>query len=506
MRVFYYCDINITGTGNQHFWEVILGNNSEKRAYYGQLPFTPPLDITMNKKIPTGSFNTDDIYRQMVTNYRDGSGKTFVYKTWNCFDLDMSAYSETNFAKSSDEIAFNLHANKIEAVSLESKLEGKIEGTFDFKSQKLPASSAKGFFGDLTDVIGLGSGIIKGVFGLYSGKYDTALGSINTVAGAMSGMFGSVKGYMGKEKEVYKGNVDFHLTGIIDTQGYITENGLATDIPTFRIPASSISSDTLLGEGVWNLKTTPILMAFDRFQYNNTFNVTMLDPDSIELVLREDIKQKATNIQLETVWGYYEFDNSDDRLENDKNYGGYRAALGLSEYDSSDHWWVPIREVIGEDVYQDSFTVPLDKAEINILDKKVSDFIKDDPTYSHTLFLKIESDYLPHKFTAFPYSDGLGYPELVVVYVRLRFELNEKEYVYTRRYFPKFAYYRDIEKGKEKIESLLKKRKERKNANWLINGVSYPVTQSELENLYNLYYSSDLSIPDGYTIDSTYKD
>jgi len=34
MRVFYYCDMEITGTGNEHFWQVIMGKNQNRTSYY----------------------------------------------------------------------------------------------------------------------------------------------------------------------------------------------------------------------------------------------------------------------------------------------------------------------------------------------------------------------------------------------------------------------------------------------------------------------------------------
>jgi len=501
MRVFYYCDINITGTGNEHFWEVLLGKNDEKRAYYGQLPFTPPFDKAINKTISGGSFKTDDIFRQMVSTYRDSSGKTFIHKTWNCFDLDMSAYFSTNFRNSSDEIVLNLYAKKTEAVSLESQLEGKIEGNFDLTSKKLPVSSTKGFFGDLADVMSLGSGLIKGAFGIFSGNYGSTIDTLNTVASSLSGAIGSINGYLGKEKVVYKGNVDFHLTGTIDTQGYITENGLATDIPTFRITSGLISADSHFGEGIWNLTTTPRIIALEGLhldpaytEWNFGYNtITMLDPESIELVLREDIKEKATDIQLDTVWGLWYKDNV--------SYSDYRNALGLPETredgESTSIW----------------LKLPIDQP-FSILDAELKDEITEQREHDSNLYgsicAKMQLENSENAFIAFPQSGQYynSWPfatQNLLVVVRLQFKIDGKQYVFTRRYLPTLTYYQSA--LTEKVTALLKIRKERKLAGWLVDGVSYPVVQAELENLYSIYYNENLQDPDNcYDIDYTYKD
>ncbi|MBQ7158478.1 MAG: hypothetical protein IJS09_03495, partial [Treponema sp.] len=93
----------------------------------------------------------------------------------------------------------------------------------------------------------------------------------------------------------------------------------------------------------------------------------------------------------------------------------------------------------------------------------------------------------------------------LLVVVRLQFKIDGKQYVFTRRYLPTLTYYHSA--LTEKVTALLKIRKDRKLAGWLVDGVSYPVVQAELENLYSIYYNENLQDPDDcYDIDYNYKD
>ena len=529
MRVFYYCDVEITGTGNEHFWQIIMGQNQDRASYYGQLPFGVAQSQKISFSIPSGSFTTENIFNQMVTNYQKGSNKTLAYKSWNCFEVDMSSYSTTQFSDANDQITFQLYATKTSNVTLESTISAKLTGTIDIDKVNPPAaSSSKGIFDTIMSLKDYGSKIWdvgKTAFGLFSGT--NILDSINTIAGAVPGLITSTKGYIddiddfftGRVKEekpqettytpTYRGTVNVNINGTIDTAGYITENGIAADIPVFTVSSAIIPHDSKFGEGVWNLKDVPQLIMFENLMYKpdaineakndddandyRTYNfpVTMLDPESITLILRDDIKQNAKNIYLETVWGF---------MDDDISYAEYRTAMGLSN---------DIKFIADEQLYYlyNKFPEFSQRGEGNLshvkfLDGALTDKYTrqiDDKEYIGYC-LKMEA--LGKKFFAFPQSEkrlgtyygkeGLSLPaDKIIVMARLQFDLNGKRYVYTRRFLPNVSCYIVSNAADEKVKYLLDMRKKRKAAGWKVDGVFYPVVQSELENLYDFYYNTN---------------
>ena len=283
MRIFYYCDQPVTGTGNNYVWRMQLGNSRNRQSFYGTLPFGVP----MNHKSISTKVNNEDIYTQAITPYHILNDKTLVPDSWNCFDIDMSSYTESPFSKNeNDMIVLRPYFTNQSSVTLESELTAKLDGKLGPLVKELThqGMANRGFSANVMELVKFGktgSTAVKDVATVigkaWAGDFGGAAAGIGSAITSVKAAFkvGSEtfaqEDWVEKVKEGnLKGSIDINMKGAIKTSGYISTEGLSSSVPIYSITSSAVQADSNFGEGVWNLETDPELVVASDIVFNGT--------------------------------------------------------------------------------------------------------------------------------------------------------------------------------------------------------------------------------------------
>ena len=283
LRIFYYCDKDVTGTGNNYYFHVQMGDQRNRESFYGTLPFGVPMNHHSTKL----TINADEkVYTQALTPYHILDDKTLVPDSWNCFDIDMSSYTEHPFTSNkNDRITMRPYFVDQSSVSLESALTAKIDGSMNiFKEVAHQGMANRGFAANLAEFIKFGkdgSSAVKDVAVVigkaWAGDYAGALAGIGNAVSSVKAAVKTGKETFAQEDWVekvegseMKGTFDLNLKGAIDTKGFTTTTGKPSAIPVYHVTSNLIQPDTHLGEGVWNLEGDPQLLVANDMVYNPT--------------------------------------------------------------------------------------------------------------------------------------------------------------------------------------------------------------------------------------------
>ena len=376
LRIFYYCDKDVTGTGNNYYFHVQMGDQRNRESFYGTLPFGVPMNHHSTKL----TINADEkVYTQALTPYHILDDKTLVPDSWNCFDIDMSSYTEHPFTSNkNDRITMRPYFVDQSSVSLESALTAKIDGSMNiFKEVAHQGMANRGFAANLAEFIKFGkdgSSAVKDVAVVigkaWAGDYAGALAGIGNAVTSVKAAVKTGKETFAQEDWVekvegseMKGTFDLNLKGAIDTKGFTTTTGKPSAIPVYHVTSNLIQPDTHLGEGVWNLEGDPqllvasdmvynpisesqypfrlddylrertgLLQMFDDFltwkdavklsQAYSTCVPVILDPASVKVKINPNIFPNPTNIEVNAYYGFF---TDDENL----NIPQWRSALGL---------------------------------------------------------------------------------------------------------------------------------------------------------------------------------
>ena len=281
LRIFFYCDKDVTGTGNHFYFHVQMGDQRNRESFYGTLPFGVPMNHHSTKL----TINADEkVYTQALTPYHILNDKTLVPDSWNCFDIDMSSYTEHPFTSNkNDRITMRPYFVDQSSVSLESALTAKIDGSMNiFKEVAHQGMANRGFAANLAEFIKFGkdgSSAVKDVAVVigkaWAGDYAGALAGIGNAVTSVKAAVKTGKETFAQEDWVekvegseMKGTFDLNLKGAIDTKGFTTTTGKPSAIPVYHVTSNLIQPDTHLGEGVWNLEGDPQLLVASDMVYN----------------------------------------------------------------------------------------------------------------------------------------------------------------------------------------------------------------------------------------------
>ena len=130
-----------------------------------------------------------------------------------------------------------------------------------------------------------------------------------------------------------------------ETDGTISTSKPVTGAASPTIPGKQfITAGTGIGDGVWNLKSSPVVYYFDKgMRYKHNYCITFFDPSSVEVVLNPDVFPESDIewVEVDALAGVIK-----KGLDAD-----YRKAFGLSySLDVSD-FTIFFPEVIKDDYY-----------------------------------------------------------------------------------------------------------------------------------------------------------
>ena len=319
LRFFYYMPQG-TDTGNDHVWQVSMTDNL---ATHTTIPYGVPDDRTLTNKAAinqTGSGTYMDYITPWV-DYRSNDGLIVPNDGWWAFDVDLSL-TRPETISDDDNIKLQMRSWNTNHTSLystvEANIDGEMKGSFEGQTKTpLIASSSKGLFGRVGDLVKLGTKVKDAVTNLYSGNVASAIkGGIDLAKNGSSLASGKTKASGGETTGTFdgtfEGTINMMMNGTINTDGVIQGSAPTVGVasPTFYLKDFD-TKNSHLGQGVWNLKKTPVVYRtnyilyelgddmclftefhkdpdkhLDYMAYNQFY---FFDPSSIEVELNPDV-------------------------------------------------------------------------------------------------------------------------------------------------------------------------------------------------------------------------
>ena len=338
LRFFYYLPYGFN-TGNDHVWQVSMTDHLAQQSVWR---YGLPSDKTLVDKATIGQTGdgTFMTYVTPWTNYMSNDGLITPNAGWWAFDIDLSQ-TRLDDVQSGDNIRLQMRSWNTQHVSLSSTMRAAIEGNYAgnldasvnlLQSQHLN-NSAMGIVAKIGSMAGnLGSAI----YNLVSpdGEKGKALGGIVEFAKGGCNLAGikteTAHDIEGSIKGKMEGTITLGLTGTIDTEGTIRGSAPTVGIasPTFYLKDFDLKNSHL-GQGVWNLKTPPVVYVLNP-PYNSWFGRVcpyFFDPNSIEIQLNPDVfpESQVEWIKVEALCTAKTSKFNDDET---------RLAYGLGSYDA----------------------------------------------------------------------------------------------------------------------------------------------------------------------------
>ena len=314
LRFFYYMPQG-TNTGNDHVWQVSMTDNLATRS---TIPYGVPTDRTFSNKAAINQTGQGTFMEYVTpwTDYLSQDGLIVPNAGWWAFDVDMSltrpeALAEDNNIKLQMR-SWNTNHTSLYSTML-ANIDGEMKASIDGQAQtviKAPvvASSSKGLFGRIGDFVKLGTKVKDAVTNLYSGNVVGAIkGGIDLAKNGSSLASGKIPasggGTTGTAETTFEaslnGTLNMMMNGTINTDGVIKGSAPTVGVasPTFYLKDFD-TKNSHLGQGVWNLKKTPMVYGtnsqniVDYWPHTNeyfTTNWLFFDPSSIEVELNPNI-------------------------------------------------------------------------------------------------------------------------------------------------------------------------------------------------------------------------
>jgi len=341
LRFFYYMPQG-TNTGNDHVWQVSMTDNL---ATHTTIPYGVPNDRSLSNKAAinqTGSGTYMDYITPWV-DYRSNDGLIVPNDGWWAFDVDLSLTRPTAINED-DNIKLQMRSWNTTHTSLYStmmaNINGETKGSFEGQTKTpLIASSSKGLFGRVGDLVKLGTKITNTVKDLYSGNAVGAIkGGVDLAKNGASLASGKTKASGGGTSAIFDGTFDgtinMMMNGTINTDGVIqgSQPTVGVASPTFYLKDFD-TKNSHLGQGVWNLKKTPMMYAVNSQNIVNFWpgnqnyfaaNWIFFDPSSVEVELNSDVfpESEIEWVQVDAIAG----------ARKEMNWNGtdlFRQAIGL---------------------------------------------------------------------------------------------------------------------------------------------------------------------------------
>ena len=290
LRFFYFMPEGFT-SGNDHVWQVSLGDNLAQHSLYG---YGVPSDRTVNKAAigQTGA----EAYMEYVTpwvDYQSNDGLVVPNAGWWAFDVDLSMYRANANHDTKSNIKLQMRSWDKHTTSLYSAMTANIDGTIK-ASLKLDAvakkssSTTKGVLMGLQAAAQAGSAIANFASKNWAGGL-TSLGQMFGTGASLAGLGGDGGGGSNYKLD---GTISLGMSGDINTSGVIDGSKTITGIPS---PTFSLSDFDLknshIGQGVWNLKTAPVVYKTNLMFGSGWDEMVpyIFDPSSIEVELNPNV-------------------------------------------------------------------------------------------------------------------------------------------------------------------------------------------------------------------------
>lgn len=348
LRFFYYMPQS-TNTGNDHVWQVSMTDNL---ATHTTIPYGVPNDRSLSNKAAinqTGQGTFMDYITPWV-DYRSNDGLIVPNAGWWAFDVDLSL-TRSEAINEDDNIKLQMRSWNTTHTSLystvEANIDGEMKGSFEGQTKTpLIASSSKGLFGRVGDLVKLGTKVKDAVTNIYSGNVAGAIkGGIDLAKTGSSLASGKTKASGGATSGTFDGTFDgtinMMMNGTINTDGVIqgSQPTVGVASPTFYLKDFD-TKNSHLGQGVWNLKKTPVVYRsnFINIKWAHEEGMTddyhlygyhlwyFFDPSSIEVELNPNVfpEDETEWMQVDALCG----------VRSTMRYNGtdpYLNALGIGK-------------------------------------------------------------------------------------------------------------------------------------------------------------------------------
>ena len=296
LRFFYYMP-KIT-SGDDHMWEVDMTNMMAQRSVW---QYGLPMDLKIADKAALGQ-DKDNIFVDYVTPYvrqQAQDGKISPNQGWWAFDVDLSLYrpDDKSFADG-QSISLQIRSWNESHVSLTSAITGKLEGDMKLDQTKTYTivSKKKGVFGFIKDAVNIGKTAASAIVSARKGDVKGALMSGISAGKDGYAFYGALKNNKNSSTTVtdtlsrITGTFNASIQADAETDGTISTSKPVTGAASPTIPGKQfITAGTGLGDGVWNLKSSPVVYYFSKSMQYEGYCATFFDPSSIEVVLNPDV-------------------------------------------------------------------------------------------------------------------------------------------------------------------------------------------------------------------------
>ena len=323
LRFFYYQPQGFSA-GNDHLWQVTLTQGLTERY---DLRYGIPMDKTVSAKNVYGLTQDGNSWADFTTPYVSTlSNDGFITPNagWWAYDVDLSLYRSENLDTNAEMIRLQMRSWDNSHVSLHSTFTAESKGDIiDFT--KVATSKSKGFFGKINDVIKTGTSLGKTIVSFKSGDFKSGIGNGIELGKNLLNLKSVFSGGDGSPSTpAPTGMITITTQGTSDTDGTISSSKPTVGIvsPTYLL-SKDFNSGSTVGQGVWNLKTTPkiytvnsantfFLFIPEDNQYSkedrwlvDAANWTFFDPSSVEVELNPNVfpEDKIEWMQVDAVSG-----------------------------------------------------------------------------------------------------------------------------------------------------------------------------------------------------------
>ena len=304
LRFFYY--MPKISSGDDHMWEVDMTNMMAQRSVYH---YGLPMDLKIADKAALGQ-DKDNIFVDYVTPYvrqQAQDGKISPNQGWWAFDVDLSLYRPDDKSFADDQsISLQIRSWNESHVSLTSAITGKLEGDMKLDQTKTYTivSKKKGVFGFIKDAVNIGKTAASAIVSARKGDVKSALTSGISAGKDGYAFYGALKNNKNSSTTVtdtlsrITGTFNASIQADAETDGTISTSKPVTGAASPTIPAKQfITAGIGIGDGVWNLKTSPVVYYFSTGMtvyspdiYNrNIYNLYFFDPSSVEVALNPEV-------------------------------------------------------------------------------------------------------------------------------------------------------------------------------------------------------------------------
>lgn len=339
LRFFVYVPNTIQTNANDHAWEVTL---SEELAQHMALKFGLPIGNRIKNKGVIGMNSTD--YSMAVSPWissKSNEGYSVPASGWWAFDVDMSLYRPDSKVDN-DQVRLQMLGWEKRELSLTSNMKAEL------KTKEFPETFS---MNSLTGLVGKGKDVYSNVTSLIAaiGTGGTTAG-IKALIGVASAGIGFVKGaihandlYNQTPPEPYFVTRQY-FDSTMTTTGTFQGSAPIRGIPTMTFPMSKFETKaSTFGQGVWNLKSSPVMCQMNRMWYKqwdtddesdfsifsekrgmNQAPVFFLDPSSIEVELNPNVfnKDNVEYMEVNSVCGVRQGTTHESHAD-------YRQAFGM---------------------------------------------------------------------------------------------------------------------------------------------------------------------------------